>query len=99
MGCVNLAFNSGELDQECVENADKTHFILKIDNGRKLGIMGDNAVNYVVVVSTIEPMTMVVRITGGENAYMEPPFILFKNSNYSIIEVVHTRLEVFQMMC
>lgn len=73
----------GKFDQEYIENADETQFIFNLDNGRTLGIMSDNSFKYTDVVSRDEPMSMMVRITGGKNAYIEPPFLISKNSSGS----------------
>jgi hypothetical protein len=37
-------FASGELDEDCVENGDETHFCINLDNGRTLGFIGDENV-------------------------------------------------------
>lgn len=68
LGCVKRALDSGELNENFVENADETHFIVNLDNDRTLEVMGDNNVKYADVVSGRDPMTMIVRITSGPNA-------------------------------
>ena len=35
---------SGNLQESDVENADETHFLINMDNGRTLGFRGDEAV-------------------------------------------------------
>ena len=44
-------FESGEIDENDVENADETHFVINYDNGRTLGFAGEEAVKYADVVS------------------------------------------------
>ena len=66
-----------------MENADETHFVFNMDNGRTLGLKGDCHVKYADVVSGGDPITMVVRITGGRDACIQPPMIIFKNENRS----------------
>lgn len=34
-------FQSGTLDDDCVGNADKTHFIVNMDSGKALGLKRD----------------------------------------------------------
>lgn len=86
LGEMQRAFESGELDEDDVENIDETHFVINMDNGLTLGFAGDDDVKYADVVSGGEGMTMVVRITGGANAKIAAPFMIFKNKdrNYPI---------------
>lgn len=79
MGVLKRGFECGELNEDCVENADETHFVFNMDNGRTLGFIGDNDIKYADVVSGGEPITMMVRISGGRRAAIHPPMIIFKN--------------------
>ena len=79
--CRDFAF--GDLDEECVENMDETHFVINMDNGRTLGFKGDGDVKYADVVSGGEKMTMVVRISGGPRSIVETPMMIFCNNNRS----------------
>lgn len=36
MGVLKRGFECGELNEECVENADVTHFLFNMDNGRTI---------------------------------------------------------------
>jgi DDE superfamily endonuclease len=78
LGVVACEFQSGALDENLVENADETHFVIKMDNGKTLGFRGDNDVKYADVVSGGMGATMLVRLTGGPGAIMCAPFIIFK---------------------
>ncbi|OWY93114.1 hypothetical protein PHMEG_00037609, partial [Phytophthora megakarya] len=86
LGQLQREFASGELDENCVENIDETHFVIDFDNGRTLGFIGETQIRYADVVSGGEGMTMVVRISGGQNARVLPPMMIFTNSagNYPI---------------
>ena len=64
LGCVKRKFDSGELDENLVENIDQIHFIINMDNGKSLGFIGDDSVKYADVVSGGDGVTMIVRITG-----------------------------------
>ena len=57
-----------------------------MDNGRTLGFVGGTEVKYTDVVSGGEGLTMVVRLSGGRDARVEPPFMAFMNKdrNYPI---------------
>lgn len=60
-------------------NADETHFVIDFDNGQTMGFAGDQEVKYADAISGVVGMTMVVRISGGRDARIEPPFMVFKN--------------------
>ncbi|KAL3685112.1 hypothetical protein R1sor_003134 [Riccia sorocarpa] len=79
-------FQSGQLDENLLENTDETHFMINMDNGKTLGSRGDNDVKYDDVVSGGQGMTMVVKVTGGVHARIGTPFMIFANQdcNYPI---------------
>ena len=79
LGVLARQFRSGELKGDDVENADETHFVIDMDNGRTLGFSGQEEVKYADAVSGGEEMTMVVRISSGRDAKIEA----FKNANRS----------------
>lgn len=83
-------FTNELLDQNMVENMDETHFIFNMDNHHTLGLRGCGKVNYADVVSGGEGMTMVLRIRGGENAAIEAPFMIFRNTNRNYPILGHT---------
>lgn len=86
LGTVSGLMTACKLDENDIENADETHFIINVDNGRTLGFCGDKEVKYADVVSGGEGFTMVVRISGGRDSRVEAPFLVFKNKdrNYPI---------------
>lgn len=45
-----------------------------MNNGKKIGLIGDQYVKYAAVVSGGEPITMMVRLSGGVQATIHPPF-------------------------
>eukprot|EP00474_Spongospora_subterranea_P005517 CRZ05975.1 hypothetical protein [Spongospora subterranea] len=83
LGEVGRRFRSGDLDENLVENVDETHFVINMDNGRTLGFKGDDDVKYADVSSGGEGMTMIVRVTGGSNAAIQPPMMIFMNKSRS----------------
>jgi hypothetical protein len=83
LGIVKRAFENGDLKEEMVENWDETHFVINLDNGKTLGLIGEKSIKYADVVSGGEGMTMLVRITGGPSACIQPPLMIFQNSNRS----------------
>lgn len=78
---LKRGFESGELDQECIKNADETHFVFNMDDGRTLGFTKDQEVRYTDITSGTEVMTMRVRISVGVNGPIEPPIMIFKNKS------------------
>ena len=89
LGELHRGFASGDIDENLIENMDETHFVVNVDNGRTLGVRGDNDVKYADVVSGGEGMTMMVPITGGAASLIQAPMIIFmnKNRNYPIMQV------------
>ncbi|SPQ96949.1 unnamed protein product (mitochondrion) [Plasmodiophora brassicae] len=81
LGVIARGFESGELDENLIENWDETHFVINMDNGKTLGFRGDTEVKYADVVSGGIGMTMVVRLTGGPDARICPPMLIFQNEN------------------
>lgn len=83
LGMMKRMFDSGEVCEDDVENADETNFVFNMDNGKTLGFIGDDQMKYADVVSAGEPIKMMVRISGGRGASIKPPMIIFKNNNRS----------------
>ena len=76
-------FLSRQFNENLMENLDKTHFVVNLNNGRTLGFQGNTTVKYAEVVSEGESMTMVLRISGGRHATIEAPMLIFSNENRS----------------
>lgn len=85
LGELFRGFSSDQLDENLIENMDETHFVMNVDNGRNLGIRGDNDVKYANVVSGGECIIMMIRITGGVSSHIEAPKIIFMNKNRSYL--------------
>lgn len=83
LGKMKRMLQSGEVDENDLENADETHFVVNMDNGRTLGFAGESDVKYADVVSAGEGMTMLVRVSGGRDGIIHPPFIVFTNKSRS----------------
>ena len=71
LGILHCGFQNGSFDENLIENLDKTHFTVNMDNGKALGFRGDTSVKYADVVAGGEAMTMVVRISGGRGSSLE----------------------------
>ena len=83
LGALKRGFDSGSLQDYMVENADETHFVFNMDNGRTIGFRGQESVKYADVVSGGEGITMMVRLTEGVRAKIEAPMLVFINQNCS----------------
>lgn len=75
---LKRGFESGELNEDTIENAYETHFVLNMDNGLTLGLKGNENVKYADFVSGGDPINMVVRLTGGKHATIQPPILILK---------------------
>lgn len=92
LGAPRGLFPNG-LCENYVGNTDKTNFILNIDNSRTFEFSGEMEVRYADVVFGKESLTMMVGHSGGLNARIEPPFIVFMNKSTSC------QSKVFQVLC
>ena len=88
---MSRQFTSGAIDENDIDNADETHFLINLNNNRMLGMCGDAEVKYADVVSGSEGMTMMVRISGGQDVIIEAAFLLFQTGTDAI------RYKVFLM--
>lgn len=86
LGIMNRMLSSAEFDEKDLENADETHFIFDMENLRKLGIAGENEVKYADLVSGVEEIIVLIRVSAGRNGTIHPLFLIFMNKdiNYPI---------------
>lgn len=77
LGIVYGLLSSREIDENAVENADKTHFSINVSNGRNfIGFTGNTEVKYADAVRGNEGFIMVVRFTGGRDSRTEKSFMV-----------------------
>lgn len=78
----SMAFYLGELkrwfeakvyDENRIENAEEAHFVFNMENGKTFGFKGDPYVKYADVASGGDPITLMVRFSGGANARIKAP--------------------------
>lgn len=74
-----LVWFCGELHENIFQNADERHFLFNMDNRKTIGIIGDNDVKHAYVVSGGVPVKMIVRLTRGVQAMIQPQMLIFKN--------------------
>ena len=67
-------FDLEELEENLIEIADETRFIINYDNEKTLGFKSDKHVKYGNVVFGGIGMTMIVKVTGGQGAKITAPF-------------------------
>ncbi len=65
------------------KNADETHFVINMDNDRTVIFRSQEHVRYADVASGNEGITMMVWITGGKDAHVEVPMLVFINEKCS----------------
>lgn len=77
-------FQTGELDERDISNADETHFVINMDSRQCLGLYEDEEFNYADVTFGGEDMTMLVRFTKSTSSIIAPPLMIFKyeSKNY-----------------
>ena len=65
LGVLKHWFKLRKLDENLIENANETHFIINYNNKKTLGFESGKHVKYVDVVSSGLRMTMVMKVIGG----------------------------------
>ncbi|KAL0224156.1 hypothetical protein P9112_003546 [Eukaryota sp. TZLM1-RC] len=83
LGNVARMFQDRGIDHSQICNFDETHFRINMDNNKTLGFIDDEEVRYTDVVSGSQGMTLVVKLTGGPNARIDVPFLIFQNQSES----------------
>lgn len=73
-------FHSREYNENYMENVDETHFVINMENGKMLGLHGDQTVKYADVVFGREAMTTVVQVTGRVWTKIMALIIIFTNA-------------------
>lgn len=72
-------FGSGVLDENCITKADETHFVLIWTVAKHWDLL----VTIADIVSGGEFITRMICISGGVNAMVHPPMLIFKNASRS----------------
>ncbi|KAL0222107.1 hypothetical protein RCL1_001961 [Eukaryota sp. TZLM3-RCL] len=85
LGQMKDQFQQETIEEGMICNFDETHFVFNMDNGKTLGFTGDTEVRYADVVAGGEGLTMIVKITGGANAKVDVPMLVFMNKNSSYL--------------
>lgn len=65
------------VDENNLGNADETHFLINMDNGRTLVYAESHDVKYSGVLSGGDGMTMVLQLSSGRDVRNETPFMVF----------------------
>lgn len=72
-GFVKREFDPKKLEESMFENMDENHFEINMDNRKTFSCIGYNDVKYADVISAGEGMTMFFPVTGGLDAFIQPP--------------------------
>lgn len=70
LGKLKRGFESGELNEDTIENAYDTRFVFNMDNGKSLRIKGKSHVRCADFLSSTNPIKMIFTLTGGNNVAM-----------------------------
>ncbi len=73
---MKRGFDISAYRADYIENADETHSIFNMDNGRTVYFRAQEEECYEDVVSGYERTTTVVRFTGGRNAHIVVPMLV-----------------------
>ena len=74
-------FGDRLLKEDMVENMDETHSVFNMDDGIALSVIGSGDVKYAYMSCGHVGMTIVVLNTGGRDAAIKPPFMVFQNKS------------------
>lgn len=70
--------NFRKLDEKLISNADETYFIFNLEREKIVRMSGRQSLNYADVVFNDDPMTVIVRTTIGNDAYIQHPISHFQ---------------------
>lgn len=86
LAVVKHDFDCGKLDEDLCFNMDETGFHVNMDDSKTLDWRGVVDCKYHDVTSGGQNFTLMVQISGGRRATLEPGFIVFQNAakNYPI---------------
>lgn len=76
-----MVLESGELSEDHIGDAENTHYIFIMDNGKSLGFIGGKQVKYVKVLSSGETLILMVRLYDREKETIHLPMMVLKNHN------------------
>lgn len=83
MGELKHGFGGGTLHGDDMKDGDETCFVLYMDDGKTLDLIGDKAVEYADVVSSGGPIMMMVRRTSVKNGTICPSIMILNYRNKS----------------
>lgn len=81
MGYLKKGFDAGELFEQNMENVYETQFLFRMESRKTLDFTLDEMACYADVTSGSEGITMLVGTSGGTNAEIEPPLLIFRNKD------------------
>ena len=81
LGQLCREFRAETLNESDASNAGETQVVINYGSGRTLGSMVNEYIKYADVESGGEGMTMLVTLSGGVEAKIENPFMVFKTQS------------------
>lgn len=96
IGVLKCALTRNMMSEDVVFNADETHFVFDMGNGRTLDHMGDRNEKYSDIFSGKSGIYMMVMLPGAKPACIQPLVMVFQNptSYYLIMGVPDNIVEV-----
>lgn len=83
LGQLSRDFSSGRHHEEDMLNSDETLFVIHLHTKNFLSYRGQQEIKYAEIVSGIDGITLLVTLSGGSDAKMEPSFMILKNDKRS----------------
>lgn len=81
LGTMSELFEGHRIEEKDIENANETHFLINVEDGKTLDFCGISEVKYADVGSGDEGFTVIERLSSGRDSKMEAPFNVFKNKD------------------
>lgn len=79
LGCMARHFRDRKLREDDVGVLAPIHFLLSTKTGNTLGFGEEKQPEFIEMMEGARPMTMLVRVSGGTDAKMEAPFMIFQD--------------------
>jgi hypothetical protein len=94
LGVLKNQFESRELDENLIENVDETHFIINYDNGKTLGLKGNEHVKCMrmlwkeIMTSEVKTMDSKVDCSGPAICWRSLPYAMELRRAFSALTLM-----------
>lgn len=79
LGCMKRLYERGAVAEESVHVLAPLHFVLNTTTGKSLGFGEQPHLEFTEMMQGARPMTMLLTITGGKDAKVLKPFVVFQD--------------------